>query len=407
MINMPNCLGDENALMSRDRAIRNSIIASFLLYIVFGLPDGVFGTVWPNLRDDFSRSDGSLGLLILATAVGYATGGVASGYLIDRFTIGRLLPIAMTAALVALALVAGAPEWWIVMAGYVVLGTGWGVADAGVNAWMALTQGPRAMGMLHASYGIGAFLGPLLATAFVADGTAWRAPYVACAAFTAVSVAVLVRARAGFAEAKTTPEISAQNAEVVGSTRLQALMIAWFSMYVGVEVAVGSWSYTLLTEARGYTDESAGVLTSLYWGGLMGGRFVLAVVGNRVHPEMTLRLSTVAAAAATVLLWADPGGLGGLALPFLGLTFSAMFPVVMGRTAVYLGEARAANAVGYQIGATSIGFTALPALIGVLADRSDVGVAAPVLLVSIGVVGALWLLIEREARSNLEIRAAS
>jgi fucose permease len=390
-------LGDENAPMQGTRQIRRAMLASFLLYVVFGLPDGVFGTVWPNLRDDFGRSDGSLGLLIIATSLGYAIGGVASGPLTERFAVRRLLPVSMTAAVLALALVAAAPEWWLLMVGYLVLGSGWGAADAGVNAWMALTQGPRAMGLLHASYGVGAFLGPLLATAFVAGNAAWRAPYVVCALLTGAAVLLLLRFRAGFSIATTTAEITAQDGDRVGSPRLQGLMISWFSVYVGVEIAVGTWSYTMLTESRGYSDEAAGVLTALYWGGLMAGRFVLAVVGHRIHPEQTLRLSMLAAAAATLLLWADPGGVGGIALPVIGFTFSAMFPVLMGRTAVYLGEARATRAVGYQIAGTSVGAIALPALIGLLADRSDVGVAAPVVLVSIAVLGVLWLAIEQSA----------
>ncbi|MEZ5245832.1 MAG: MFS transporter [Acidimicrobiales bacterium] len=384
-----------------NRQIRRAVLASFLLFVVFGLPDGVFGTVWPNLRDHFGRSDGSLGLLVVATSIGYAAGGVSSGPLTERFRVGRVLPAAMTAALVALAMVASAPHWWVLMLGYLVLGVGWGTADAGINAWMALTQGPRAMGLLHASYGVGAFLGPLLATAFVAGGTAWRAPYVMCTALTGVVVLVLLRHRDGFSIATTTPEISAQDRDLIGSIRLQGLMIAWFSVYVGVEIAVGTWAYTLLTEARGYSDAAAGVLTALYWGGLMSGRFVLAVVGHRVRPEQTLRVSTAGAVAAVVVLWADPGGAGGLALPWIGVAFSAMFPVVMGRTAVYLGEARATRAVGLQIAATSVGAISLPALVGVLADRSDVGVAAPVALASTLALGGLWLLIERSVRIDL------
>ena len=387
--------------MSGARSIRNAVVASFALYFVFGLPDGVFGTVWPNLRDGFGRSDGSLGLLIVSTSVGYAAGGVGSGHLTRRLGAGRLLPVAMVAAGLALGMIATAPEWWLVMLGYLVLGTGWGAADAAVNAWMALTQGPRAMGMLHASYGVGAFLGPLMATAFIADGTGWRAPFVACVILTAASVLVLVKFRSGFAAARTTAEIAAQDTTVIGSVRLQGLMIAWFSVYVGVEVALGSWSYTLLTEARGYSDVAAGVLTALYWGGLTAGRFVLALLGNRIHPEQTLRVSTVAAATGAALLWLDPLELGGLALPMIGLAFSAMFPVVMSRTAVYLGEARATTAVGYQIAATSIGVIAIPTLIGVLADRSDVGVAAPVSLASIGAMAFLWWLIERAVVTDL------
>lgn len=377
------------------------MVAAFLVYVVFGLPDGVFGTVWPNLRDDFGRSDSSLGLLIVSTSIGYAAGGAASGPLTERFHVARLLPAAMGAAVLALALVSGANEWWMLMVGYLVLGAGWGTADAGVNAWMALTQGPRAMGLLHASYGVGAFLGPLLATAFVADSTAWRAPYVICTVLTAASVIVLLRTRAGFSIAKTTPEITALDRDVVGSSRLQGLMIAWFALYVGVEIAVGTWSYTLLTESRGYSDGSAGVLTALYWGGLMAGRFVLALVGNRIRPEQTLRLSTAAAVLAIIVLWADPAGVGGAALPVIGMTFAVLFPLVMGRTAVYLGEARATRAVGYQIAATSIGAISLPGVIGVLADRSDAGVAAPVTLVSTAALGVLWVLIERSARRDL------
>jgi fucose permease len=379
-------------------AIRRSVLAAFVLYVVFGVPDGVFGTVWPNLRDHFGRGDASLGWLIVATAVGYATGGAASGHLVERFPMGVLLTTSMAGAVAALALVAAAPGWWIVALGYLGLGTGWGLADAGVNGWMALTQGPRTMGMLHASYGVGAFAGPILATALIADGTGWRAPYVVCVAVTALAVIVVARNHAGFAAATTTPEIVDQDADLTGSTRLQGLMIAWFAVYVGAEVAIGSWSYTLLTEARGYSDLAAGALTAAYWGGLMGGRFVLAIVGHRLHPERTLRASTVAAALAVAFLWLDPGDAGGLALPVAGFAFSAMFPVVMGRTAVYLGEARTSKAVGYQIGATAIGFTAFPAAIGVLAERTDAGVAAPVVLLTTVAMGALWLAIERDAR---------
>ena len=74
---------------------------------------------------------------------------------------------------------------------------------------------------------------------------------------------------------------------------------------------------------------------------------------------------------------------------------STMFPLAMGRTAAYVGEARAVRAVGYQIGATSIGFTALSALIGLLADAHGVGIAAPAIVGAIGLLAALWLVLER------------
>ena len=375
--------------------IRRAVIASFALYIVFGLPDGVFGTIWPNLRDDFGRSDASLGLLILATALGYAVGGLTSGHLAERFTVGRLLPVTMTVAGIGLLTIGFAGDWRYVMLGYLVLGLAWGIADAAVNSWMAITQGPRQMGLLHASYGVGAFAGPLLATAFVADGTAWRAPLVVCAALTAVSVVALVIARSGFALATTTPEVAAKTTPADGDDRLMVLMVVWFVVYAGIEVGLGSWVYTLLTEGRGYTDVSAGVITALYWGGIMVGRFVLAAFGNRTHPERTLRATTMTVIASLLYLWIDIGGTGGLVMPLIGFALAPMFPVMIGRTGVYLGAARATKAVGYQIGATAIGFTSIPTLIGLLADRYDVGVAAPVVLATTLALALIWITIER------------
>lgn len=391
--------------MHEPRLVRRAVISTFLVYVVFGLPDGIFGTVWPNLRDHFDRNDGDLGLLILATAVGYAAGGVSSGAIAERFGIARPLPIAMSAATIALAMVLVAPAFWVIAFAYVVLGTGWGMTDAGINAWMALTQGPREMGALHAAYGIGVFAGPLVATVFVADGPGWRGPFAVCLPLTLVAVGSLVRARPGFQHAPTSAEI-AGGAEPAHASRALRLLIMWFSLYVGVEVAVGTWAFTLLTEDRHLSEEVSGVLTSLYWGGLLAGRVALALLGHRARPEPLIRFSTFAALAAAALLWLDPGGTGGVALPLIGLALSTMFPLAIGRTAIYVGEARAVRAVGYQIGATAIGFAALAALIGVLADAHGVGVAAPTIVVSIAVLAAVWLVLERTVRAATPLATA-
>ncbi|MDG2028633.1 MAG: MFS transporter [Acidimicrobiales bacterium] len=383
--------------MSKPKVVRRAVVAAFLVYVVFGLPDGVFGPIWPNLRNDFGRSDSSLGLLSLAIAIGYGLGSLASSRVTELVGLHRVLTTAMAAATAALSIIAAAPEFAVVMVGYTLLGAGWGFADAALNAWVALTAGPRTMGMLHGSYGIGAFAGPLLATLFVADGMAWRGPLVACALFTGATVLALIATRRGFGAAETRPEI-AGSGEPATARRALILLIVWFAIYVGIEVAIGSWAYTLLVEGRGRSEEYAGALTAAYWGGLMAGRFVLAVVGHRLHPERTIRHMTVIAIVAAALLWADPGGHGGLMLPVLGAACSVMFPVAMGRTAVYVGEARAARAVGYQIGGTTIGFTLLPALIGVLADRHGVGVSAPVFLLALGGLAAAWYALERTVR---------
>lgn len=377
--------------------VRRALIAAFVLYITFGIPDGVLGTVWPNLRDHFDRTDGAFGLVALCSSVGYAAGSLASGFIGRTVPLGTKVAVAMSTAVIAIFALAAAPTWWIALAGFAALGVGWGYTDAALNAWMAITQGPREMGLLHASYGLGAFLGPLLATAMVADGTGWRPPYVAVGVLTLGAVAFQTAVRSGFV---LTPPATAGTELTTAAgdpSRLAGLMILWFGLYVGVEVSVGAWSFTLLTEGRGLSDVAAGIWTAAYWGGLMVGRLGLAAVGHRLLPERTLRRSTAAAAIAAALLWVDPAGLGPLGLPLLGGAFSVMFPVVMGRTPTYLGEDRAERSVGFQIAASALGFTTVPALIGVVADDHGVGWAAPIFLFVVIASGAVWLMIEHEA----------
>ncbi len=124
------------------------------------------------------------------------------------------------------------------------------------------------------------------------------------------------------------------------------------------------------------------------------GRFLLAGFGDRFSPERVLAATIGITALGVVFFWADPAGAGAYALPCIGLSLASMFPLVMGRTAVYLGEARAARAVGYQIAASSVGFVILPAFVGVLADYHDVGVALPVAFTATCVLALLWFLIQ-------------
>ena len=374
--------------------MRRALLVSFALYVTLGLPDGVFGTVWPSLRDDFGRTDSSFGLLIACSAVGYTSSSIFSGHLTQRYGSGVVLRNASFAAIVGLGLLSIAPTWWTSMLGILVLGAGWGLCDASVNAWMALTQGPRQMGLLHAAYGVGALSGPLLAAVFIVDGDFWRGPFMVICGLGAVLVGVIATAREGFDTAPVSGEVAGSPAPAHGSRKLLGLLIVWFSIYVGIEVTVGQWSFTLLTESRDYSNVKAAVLVTGFWCGLTLGRFLLAGFGDRVSPERVLAATISITVLGVSFFWVDPAGTGAYALPCIGLSLASMFPLVMGRTAVYLGEARAARAVGYQIAASSVGFVILPAFIGVLADYHGVGVALPVAFTASCVLALLWFLIQ-------------
>src|SRR5688500_17199333 len=130
------------------------------------------------MRATFGLRLDALASLLVAAAAGYLSSSAATGALVARFGLGGLLALSSGATALALAVFALAPAWWIVVAAAFVLGAGGGAIDAGLNAHAATRHSPRVVSWLHASYGVGATLGPLVMTAVLAAGMVWRVGYL-------------------------------------------------------------------------------------------------------------------------------------------------------------------------------------------------------------------------------------
>ena len=50
--------------------------------------------------------------------------------------------------------------------------------------------------------------------------------------------------------------------------------MALFFLYTGVELGLGLWIYSLLTESRGVAQEVAGIVTGGYWAMFTVGRIL-------------------------------------------------------------------------------------------------------------------------------------
>ena len=364
---------------------------SLIGFVVLGLTDGAIGTVWPDLRDEFGRSDGSFGQVFACLAGGYLVASIASGHISDRFGTAAGFRAGSSVAAIALAIIAVGSSWPSTLIGFALLGLGNGLLDSIINAWVAIKRGQRAMGLLHGFYGVGASAGPLVATVFVAGGDRWQVPFWI---FAAIQVGVLLvspLAREGLDDLPVAPEVAAAQEHVhSGSRWLLPMVLTWFFLYVGVEVSMGQWSFTLLSEHRGVDEVAAGFLVAAYWGGLTAGRFLLAFVGDRMAPELVMSRASALSIVALVIFAIDPAGLGAIGLPLSGFAFSVMFPAVVNRTPMYLGADRAARIVGYQLAASSAGAIVIPALIGVLSERTSPEALGWVGLVVVSAMTTMW-----------------
>jgi MFS family permease len=146
-----------------------------LAYLSVALPSSTLGLLWPSMRLSFGEPVGALGILLIFGITASVIASVATGRLPVRT--GPLVAAGIMLTAVALAVEAIAPSLWVMAIGTVLFGLGFGAIDAVLNAHAAQHFGARDINWMHASYGLGATIGPLLVTALLSGGLGWRRAY--------------------------------------------------------------------------------------------------------------------------------------------------------------------------------------------------------------------------------------
>ncbi|NOK60130.1 MAG: MFS transporter [Chloroflexi bacterium AL-W] len=362
------------------------LLIAYLGFISLGLPDGTLGIAWPSLRTTFGLPLDAIGTILASTGIGYMVSSFNSGRILARFGVGRLLLISSLLMATSLFGYAIAPFWWMFLICGVVAGLGSGAIDAGLNAYAANNFGNRHINWLHACYGLGATLGPLIMITPLQLGYAWRWGYVVVGLILSLMTVVFAFTLSLWESSHTSSENNTPSEQVSAFVTLQHpivwLHICLFFIYTGLEVTAGQLTYTLFTESRGVDGALAGVWVSIYWGSLTVGRIVFGVLTERFNEHHLLRASMLfLIIGATLVSLPNIPLLSFVGLALMGFTLAPIFPLLMAQTPQRLGQGRAMHAVGFQVSAAMLGAAALPALISTLAQRVNLEVVGPALCV--------------------------
>ncbi len=361
---------------------------SFAAFVALGIVNGLLGVAWPSIRSTFQLPLDALVALLASTTVGFVLGSVLVAQFMGRAGVGWTLLVMNLLAAAGLFGYALAPGWWVlVMLG---LAVGWasGAIDTALNIYVAATRSVRTMNWMHACFGIGATIGPLVMTAVVTGGRSWRLGYL-LAGLVHLGLGLLflsvVRTMNFRGAAHATPgDVAAHPAPAGHTLRLTVvwLSILLFLLYTGVESTAGQWTYTWFTEGRGIPGYLAGTMTSVFWAMLTVGRVVFGAAAARLGTTRLLRLSMVGTLLASLLLLAPWIPAGFVAIALLGLSLAAIFPTLTSDTPNRVGRRHAANTIGLQTGAASIGFAILPGTAGAIATRAGLESLGPFLVVT-------------------------
>ncbi|MBO7743492.1 MFS transporter [Paenibacillus sp. MWE-103] len=375
------------------------LVIIYLAFISLGIPDSLLGSAWPVIRPDLGASFGFAGILSMIVAGGTIVSSLVSGNLVQRFGTGKLtlLSCCLTAGALLGFSVAPSIVWLVFLA--VPLGLGGGAIDAALNHYVAENYKARHMNWLHCFWGVGATMGPIIMSYFIAERHSWRNGYAAVSMiqFTlAIILLVTLPLWKRVAERRSSSRESmnhpADHAGTEGSlpagvTPSNVLLIRGviptlvaFLFYCGVESTVGLWGASYLAGARNMTAEAAAGWISSYYGGITIGRFITGFVTMKVGNRALIRCGQITAIAGGLLLALPVQPLFLVGLVLIGLGLAPIYPGLLHETPVRFGQGNAAKLMGVQMAVAYTGSTLLPPLFGVLSTHASIAVFPVIVL---------------------------
>lgn len=393
----------QSNLVNPTRTKGNLLVLAYIAFVGLGLPVSLIGVAWPTLRRELALPLDALGLLLVSSTIGYLISSFIIARLISRYGIGSLLVFSSLLSAAAFTGYAIAPSWSVIILMGGLSGFGSGVIDAGLNTYLAAEYDEGQMQWLHASFGLGATLSPLIMTASLALFATWRPAYIFLGILMAIMAISFYITLPSWKRPKKLSKEASDSEDIerglmdYNTSLWETLLriVTWvsilmFLLYTGAEFTLGNWTYTLFTEGRGVSPQLAGLWAGGFWATFTIGRVVAGLYAHRIRLDIMMYGALVLALVGAILFWWNPVtlvGVGGVLI--VGFAMAPIFPGLVSSTSERVGQRHAGNTIGIQISAAGLGGALLPALAGILAAL--ISLETIPLLLCISLLGLLIL----------------
>ncbi len=393
-----------------DSPRRILIWLAFFAFALVGISSGANGVLLPSLSLFYHVNNSVLGLLFFSSTIGYLLSSFSSGIAIEMLGYRWTLLLGATISLLGCAVFSLQPPFAIVLIMRVLMGVGTGIIEASLNSFVTtLPRRTSILNSLHAFFGVGALVGPLLATAILALSLGWNWVYVVLAGLSGLLLIGLAlffpqrKARAAKQEGE-----QGIGAILGASLRMRIIWIAtlFLLFYVGVETNAGNWSYSFLTEWRHEGTLFAGWVVSGYWLGLALGRFTQPRIFERfgLGSVALLQACMFEAVVGMSLTWLVPSGVvAALGLLLTGYGLGPIYPTIVALMPSLVPSRMVSSAIGFLVSLSIPGIAVFPWIAGILAQDIGLWTLWPFTLLLVVGMLVFWFPLRGHGRGHMEV----
>jgi len=374
------------------------VLACCWSVVVMGWNDGSTGPLILRMESFWNVGFAIVSLLYVSSFVGFIVAGLLNVWLADKFGFGKIVVMGSCCQLIAAILESTGPPFPVFALAFAFNGFGGALLNAQLNTLIAsMPDSAPKLGILHMSYGVGAFLSPFAATQF-AQMPRWSLGYVVQAVFALTGVLVYIVVFRFKAEDQILGAWIDGPAEPIEGSKIKQIfrlstvhVLAFFVLvYVGLEVTLGGWIVTYLVQVRG-GGPSSGYASSGFFGGLALGRVLLLWVNKKLGTSRVIYIYSTLVIALLMIVWFVPSVIGdAIAAALIGLLLGPFFPLIIGVSRQILPRGLLAGAIGWIGSFGQAGSALFPFITGALAQKYGIKILQPMLVAMMCVDICLW-----------------
>jgi len=359
----------EQIYLTRPDTKSQRIVKTFLInfsFIALGLCGSVLGPTLLDLCDVFETSISSLSLVAIIRCVGAMAGSFSAGYILDKYSQHRYIFLFAYTTVMGLSttMIPFSPSLYFFFGLCGLNGFVSGSLDTGGNVlcldlWQGFDDSGPYMHSIHFSFGLGAFLAPIIAEKFLREdsmhmnsdnlterikagesitsdpitgpGLEMLYPILGIFSIT-VSIGYLVFAvkaykmkddSESFKISETTKKSSSNNVVII------SLILAFLFLYAGMEVIYGTYIATFSVRSELHLLRKIGArITAVFWGSFAAMRFVAIFISMKLNPLGTLLFSFFMSIVGSTLLaiFAETSVIAlGILTAFMGIGMAPIY----------------------------------------------------------------------------------
>jgi FHS family Na+ dependent glucose MFS transporter 1 len=303
--------------------------AYYLAFILLGLTIAAEGPTLLKLAEHTSSTLDQISLIFFFGSLGYLLGSFLGGRIYDRLPGHRFMAGVLVSLGVIITFVPIATSLWVLLVIVFLLGLAKGALDVGCNTLLLWvhneTVGPFMNG-LHAFFGIGAFIAPLIVAQVISltNDIHWVYWFFAIVSFPIAAWIWRLPSPASRA-------VPSHHENLPFPILPVLLMVLCFVLYVGGEVGYGSWIYTYAFKLGFGTEVTSNYLVSAFWGFFTLGRLFGVWVSTRAKPFTILVFDFAGCIVSLglIFLFQESTAILWIGTILLGISQASIFPTFL------------------------------------------------------------------------------